>query len=408
MQLTIFSQFSLLVISKNITALVACLLLGVSSFALSADVLSEYKQLTKAGYLLADGQGQPISSSQADAPLIPASTVKVITAWLALSHWSEQHRFKTSFYFDKNTDTLWVKAGGDPFLVSEELEVIAQRLVSFGINKISTIGLETDLFQPDLVVPGATTTDNPYDAVPTALAANFNTVNVQVDNGAVTSAEAQTPLTPLSRQIGSTVTGNIKSRVNTGQSSRLSERYFAELLGELLRQRGVVVGDAITWGVVPGSDWLYEHENSRTLGEVIEGMLKYSTNFIANQLILTLVAEKTSVPADFEQVEQFLSAQLGEAFGWSGFALREGAGLSAENRLSPAQLVELLDAFKQWRHLLPEVQPGVIAKTGTLTGVKTLAGYVSGRAGQHLPFAVLVNESVAADWPAAFVKALVR
>ena len=71
-------------------------------------------------------------------------------------------------------------------------------------------------------------------------------------------------------------------------------------------------------------------------------------------------------------------------------------------------MVQLLVAFKRWRHLLPEVQPGVIAKTGTLTGVKTLAGYASGRQGQHLPFAVLINQPVDAEFPTEVVKALVR
>jgi D-alanyl-D-alanine carboxypeptidase/D-alanyl-D-alanine-endopeptidase (penicillin-binding protein 4) len=65
--------------------------------------------------------------------------------------------------------------------------------------------------------------------------------------------------------------------------------------------------------------------------------------------------------------------------------------LSRNNRLSAQQLTELLQAFRQWKHLLPEIEPGIYAKSGTLNGVSALAGYLGS---EWRPFAVIMNENV--------------
>ena len=373
-----------------------------------ADVVADYQQLSKAAHLIVDEQGSIVASSHADTPLIPASTVKLVTAWLSLEHWGEDYRFTTAFYYNTGNQTLAVKAGGDPFLVSEEIALIADNLAAAGVDRVSVIRLQTDLFQPDLIVPGATTTDNPYDAVPTALAANFNTVNVQVDATGVTSAESQTPLTPTAKKIAMDLNKSGKFRVNIGRSSKLAGQYFAELLAAMLKDRGVEVNDVVEWGAAPDAAPVYVHRNSKTLGEIIEGMLKYSTNFIANQLMLTMVAELTDRPASFDQVERYLDDRLSRNPGWSGFKLLEGAGLSPENRLTAMHLVQLLEKFRRWQHLLPEVHSGIIAKTGTLTGVKTLAGFAEDARGRQLPFAVLINQQVDASMPVQLIDALVN
>lgn len=407
---------SILKLFRQLAFIVVAGLWSVWPTLLSADVLAgvlagglaDYRQLSKTSHLVLDERGSVVSSLRANQALIPASTVKLVTAWLCLQHWGEQHRFTTSFYYDNASSVLTVKAGGDPFLISEEIAIIAENLVAAGINKVTAVRLQTDLYQPDLKVPGATTTDNPYDAVPSSLAANFNTVNVRVDGNSVTSAEPQTPLAPIAKTIGSALQRSGKYRVNTGQSSKYAEKYFAELLLALLKQHGVQVAKTIEWGAAPNTTPLYIHKNTRTLGEVIKGMLRYSTNFIANQLILTLVAERTGRPADFELVERYLASLLSSELQWSSFTLLEGAGLSPDNRLSAVQLVQVVEKFNRWRHLLPEIQPGFMAKTGTLTGVKTLAGYVTDDQGSELPFAVLINQPVDASMPAQVIKALVK
>lgn len=370
--------------------LAVALLTPVPSSA--GDALTVFSRLNNAGLLVLDANGQTVLADHADVPLMPASTTKLATAWMALTHWGEQHRFHTEFYLDKSTQTLWVKGSGDPYLVSEELNVVARNLQQKGLKKIKAIGIDASLFQADLVLPGTGTTDNPYDAVPTAVAANFNTVAVKKVGGQVVSAEPLTPLTAFAESLGnSSRSGEL--RVNTGPNPHNAENYFGELLGAFLRKHDVTVGPQIVFGQAPTQTVFYTHVNSKTLGEMLRPMLKYSTNFVANQLILKLSAENYHRPANATDVQRYMEETLFRRFAWKHFSLVDGAGLSRTNRLSPEQLTELLLAFRDWRHLLPEIEPGIYAKSGTLNGVSALAGYLIKR-GEWQPFAVIMNENV--------------
>lgn len=373
-------------------AYLAVLLLLFPLIGTAGGALTAFSRLNRAGMIVLDASGRIVISENAEVPLMPASTTKLATAWLALTHWGENHRFRTEFYLDEATQTLWVKGSGDPYLVSEELGRIARNLSQKGLKQVKTIGLDSSLFEAGLLLPGTGTSDNPYDAVPTAVAANFNTVAVKRVGGQIVSAEAVTPLTPYAEQMArSNRSGEL--RVNTGPNPQNAETYFGELLAAFLRKNGVVIGTEITHGHAPSQAPFYTHENSKPLAEIVRAMLKYSTNFVANQLILMLSAEHFQRPANAATVQAYMEESLAKQFGWTNFSLADGAGLSRTNRLSPKQLTELLQAFRNWKQLLPEVDPGIYAKSGTLTGVSALAGYLV-KGGGWQPFAVVMNQPV--------------
>lgn len=347
--------------------------------------LQQFSQLSRAGLLIEDVHGNPIRQRHEDRAYIPASTTKLVTAWLALTHWGENYRFKTNFYWEPQSKTLSVKGSGDPFLVSEEIKLIANRLKQRGIRQINAIVLDNSLFEPSLIMPGTGRSNNPYDAIPSALSVNFNTVYVKKVRGVVRSAEQQTPLTSFARKMGKRFKKG-KLRVNTGRNPRDAEMYFAEILRAFLHVKSA----KLVSGLVPQQAPIYIHSNSKTLGEMIKPMLKYSTNFIANQLILKMSQEEYRRPANARDVEAYMHMRLSQQFPhWRNFTLRDGAGLSRDNRLSPRQLVELLKKFKKWKSLLPEIETDVFAKSGTLNRVSTLAGYV-----RDEPFALMMNQSV--------------
>lgn len=368
-------------------------LLSTTSLA-NTQALGQFSQLNNAGVLVTDTAGNVLTAKRAEDHFVPASTTKLVTGWLALRHWGAEHRFTTNFYFDDSNKTLWVKGSGDPFLVSEELLVIAKNLRQRGLTNITTVAVDNSLFQNGLILPGTSKTNNPYDAVPSAVAANFNTVNLKKVNGNVVSAEAQTPLTPFAMRMATRFKSG-KLRVNTGTKTRDAGLYFAELLAALLRAENVQVGDNIIFGKTPELPITYTHTNSKNLAEVVKPMMKYSTNFIANQLILMLAVEKHGAPATAKKVRDTMHQELFAEFGWSDFEMQDGAGLSRANQLKPSQLIDLLGAFKPWKDLLPEVETGVYAKSGTLTGVSTLAGYLVVN-GEWQPFALMMNQSVPA------------
>ncbi len=85
--------------------------------------------LAPAGLALAvDAKGDELVAQNADEPFVPASVTKIVTAWLAMEVLGSDYRFETRFYLD-NKRVLYVRGGGDPFLISEELAPLASALV---------------------------------------------------------------------------------------------------------------------------------------------------------------------------------------------------------------------------------------------------------------------------------------
>jgi len=413
------------VLNKNPTSFIATLLVGFSfliiSVASSAAQQSAnnpalngpnwqyFSKLEQAGFLLLDENERSLEAKNSQQYYVPASTTKLITALLSLQHWGADYRFKTEFYLDYSESTvprLIVKGFGDPYLVSEELVLIANNLTAklqqLGVHGLSGIQLDTSYYQPGLVMPGTGKSDNPYDAIPSALTANFNSINIKKQGRHFLSAESQTPMTETGLAIAKTVKGfkkkqqGFKKRVNLGNDVQLNERYFAELFTAFLKDEGLTVvgiyeGNTSTKRL--NSQPVYIHYNSRTLAEVVRPMMKYSTNFIANQLALNLSVELLGGEANQHEVKQAYHQRLTENFGWQTFNIEDGAGLSRNNRLAPNQLIDVLQAFKPWMKLLPEIENRVYAKSGTLIGVSTLAGYIK-KEQQLLPFAMMINQKV--------------
>src|SRR5260370_29294769 len=92
----------------------------------------------------------------------------------------------------------WWRGGGDPFLISEELAPLATELVAaIGKKPITGIVLDASYYPSNLRIPGIVDTDEAYNALNSALAVNFNTVNAVRSGNKVRSAETPTPITPL-------------------------------------------------------------------------------------------------------------------------------------------------------------------------------------------------------------------
>ena len=347
--------------------------------------------MKQSSLLVVDPSGNEIQSHHADRPMIPASTMKLLTALLALETWGSDHRFVTDFALDQK-NYLWVKGYGDPFLISEEIDLIVIALKKRGLKKINGIGVDDSYFSSDIIIDGQSKTDNPYDAPLSALAANFNTINVKRKDQKTFSAEPQTPLTPLIKHLAKDLPVGTH-RINLGEQTQ-SPRYFAEILMAKLEAQGIRITNKLIEGTIPDTIFpFYRHQNSHDLSEIISAMLQYSNNFIANQLFLLLGVEEKGAPATMDKSRSTIRSKVQKLFGWQNYAVREGAGLSRDNRLSARQLIDILQHFLPYRDLISRQNDRILAKSGTLKGVSTYAGYLF-RSDQWMPFALMINQSV--------------
>ena len=354
--------------------------LALALLLLAAPALAGVKEnvaaLAPAGLVFViDAKGNELVAQNADEPFVPASVTKIVTAWLAMEVLGGDYRFETRFYLDDKR-VLYVRGGGDPFLISEELAPLATELVAaVGKKPITGIVLDASYYPSKLRIPGIEDTNESYNALNSALAVNFNTVSAVRSGNKVRSAEKQTPITPLAitqfRLRGPKGTG----RISLSQDRTVSLQYAGELIAAFIAQAGGSVKGRISIGTVPkGAEPVYVHRQSRTLSQILRELLRASNNYIANQVFLEIGGHRLGGPVSLEKSLQVANEMLAAHGLAAAIHLEEGSGISRDNHFTARGLAKVLELFAPHADLL-HGRDGGMNKTGSLEGVRTLAGY---------------------------------
>jgi len=345
---------------------------------------------------------------------------------------------------------LHIRGGGDPTLVTERLWLWVTELHHLGLREVKgNLVIDESFFDAERIGPGfdMENTDFAYMAPVGAMSVNFNAVGVHIRPGektgdsAVVSVEPDTPYVQLDakvatrRGLGQYLMVGSKAE-QKGQRQVLRARgwigekqnpkviwrkvdnpplYAGYTLRDMLLRRGIKVGGTVRVGKVPEGAELFHTFVSRRLSEILDDLNKYSNNLVAEMILKSLGAVVFNEPGSWtngvEAVQRFLKEELGVAP--DQYLMRNGSGLNDTNRFSAALVVRLLDYIYRTREIAYELIPSlgvsgatgtvrkrltgeavhhkVRAKTGTLTGVTALSGYVMSRDRVVVAFTVLVN-----------------
>src|SRR5271169_954788 len=371
----------------------ALLLLPASALA---DVKEKVAALAPSGLVLVvDGKGNELVVQNADEPFVPASVTKIVTAWLALEVLGGDYRFETRFHLDDKR-VLYVRGGGDPFLVSEELALLATNLVAaVGKKPITGIVLDASYYPPDIRIPGIENTGEAFNALNSALAVNFNTISAVRSGNKVRSSEKQTPITPLAIAEFLARGPNGSGRISLSEDPAVSLQYAGELIAAFIERAGGSVKGKISTGTVPeGLKPVYVHRQSRTLSKILAELLRASNNYVANQVFLEIGGHRLGRPVSLEKSLQVANEMLAAHSLAAAIHLEEGSGISRDNRFTDRGLAKVLELFAPHADLL-HGHDGGLNKTGTMDGVRTLAGYAdtSGHGRVHFVISLAGDDS---------------
>jgi D-alanyl-D-alanine carboxypeptidase/D-alanyl-D-alanine-endopeptidase (penicillin-binding protein 4) len=355
-------------------------LLAIALLLLPAQALADVKEkvaaLDPSGLVfVVDGKGNDVVAQNADEPFVPASVTKIVTAWLAMEVLGGDYRFETRFYLDDKR-LLYVRGGGDPFLVSEELALLATDLVAaVGKTPITGMVLDASYYPSNLRIPGIEDTGEAYNALNSALAVNFNTIYALRSGNKVRSAEKQTPITPLAIAQFRARGPNGNGRISLSQDPAVSLQYAGELIAAFIERAGGSVKGKISTGPVPeGLKPVYVHRQSRTLSKILAELLRASNNYIANQVFLEIGGHRLGGPVSLEKSLKVANEMLAAHGLATAIHLEEGSGISRDNRFTARGLAKVLGLFAPHAGLL-HGHDGGMNKTGTMDGIRTLAGY---------------------------------
>jgi len=344
--------------------------------------------------LVADSQGKVLFSKNEDRLLVPASTLKILTALVALQYLGPDYRFPTEFSLDEDNN-LVVKGFGDPLLVSEALAEIAGVLavrLDAPKKEVNDLVLDDSYFDDPIVIPGIIPSYEPYDAPNGALCVNFNTVNFKRNkNGNYVSAEPQTPLLP-------SVLCRIRaSRLDHGRIilpavDKQITLYSGHLLLYFMKQHGIQASGRVRVGRMQQDrdKLIAKYMSTFSMAQIISKLLEHSNNFIANQLLVAAGAKVYGPPGTLAKGVRAASVYARNVLNIDSIKIVEGSGISRNNLISAQSLHIILEAFAPYHHLM--VRSGrSFYKTGTLSNINTRAGYIENGDGGLYRFVLLIN-----------------
>jgi D-alanyl-D-alanine carboxypeptidase/D-alanyl-D-alanine-endopeptidase (penicillin-binding protein 4) len=248
---------------------------------------------------------------------------------------------------------------------------------------------------------------------------------VTVNNQAFTAApgtESRIDVTRDPTGPGIVVTGQVAADSGYAEETvavREPTGYFLAVLRETLREAGIAVeGAALDADDLPLEDLSVRRAvplftyHSPPLREILPAMLKPSQNWIAETLLRTLGRELRGEGS--ARAGAAAADSIFRSWGLDTEPLRlvDGSGLSRYNLVTPELLAGLLRHMRQnphwelWYASLPvggvdgtlarrmrgtPLEGNVHAKTGTLSGVRSLSGYLTTAGGQELIFSMMVN-----------------
>jgi D-alanyl-D-alanine carboxypeptidase/D-alanyl-D-alanine-endopeptidase (penicillin-binding protein 4) len=429
---------------------------ALQQIGLPADQVSVYVQALSAD---PGANKPPLLMHQSAAALNPASTMKLLTSYASLALLGPSYRWKTEVYADGSVHdgvldgNLYIKAYGDPSLMSADFWRLLRSLRQLGIREIrGDLIIDNSYFSVETQARSSFDADTAraYNATPSALAINLKASSFRFDSDAKQVTITPEPDLPQIQVINRLKVGaadcsrwrngvSYDVKQNAGNAVvtfsgiyaaecrdkylellaldennytlHLFSKLWLELGGRFHGQLRVLT----TSNAMPVYAVKLMQQDSKTLAQILPDINKWSNNLMARQLLLTLAAEKMGAPATEANgalvVDRWLKS-LGLNF--NELVIDNGSGLSRIERISAQHMGELLvsayfspvmselmsslpilavDGTLQKRMLASEVSGRAHLKTGSINGVLTLAGYMLGQRGQRYVVVFMVNHA---------------
>ncbi|MGG6297597.1 D-alanyl-D-alanine carboxypeptidase/D-alanyl-D-alanine endopeptidase [Leptolyngbya sp. AN02str] len=415
---------------------------------------SSVRDRTRWGILVETLDGsQRLYARDAEQFFIPASNVKLFTTAAALAQFGPTYQIRTSVHRTTRQDAteLQVVGRGDPNLGTAQLQTLATQLQNQGITAIDRLVAHDHHFRGDPINPNWEWEDLQAGYAPpvNSLIVNENAIALRlipqqlgqplrvewtnpahaagwtIDNTSQTVAASEPEFTRLGRDPG-TRTLRVYGQLRVGAapeedaiSTPTPTQHFLQTFRQVLSAAGISVrqlapGPRVALPNEPLTDPEVAAVLSPPMAELITEANSNSNNLYAEALLRSLGAAtspttENTLQAGLEETETILASLGVDA---TGLILADGSGLARKNLATPIALVETLKAMAQHPHaevfrrsLSVAGQAGTLrsrfrdtvvegrlyGKTGAISGITALSGYLNPPNYPPLAFSILVN-----------------
>jgi D-alanyl-D-alanine carboxypeptidase/D-alanyl-D-alanine-endopeptidase (penicillin-binding protein 4) len=381
--------------------------------------------------------GEVLYTKHPSRLFVPASNLKLFTALAAYLSLSPNFTFQTQLLTDNKNITI--KFDGDPSFTDSDLNNLFVSLKKSGVTEITG-----NIYLDDAALGGRNSGPGwmwdelniCYASPITSIMINHNCVNYTLTSSAELKPKTAIDAVNIINQatvsdddpkncpldlttIGHNdyvLTGCIpKNTKQIDLSIALSdpERYARELIQQALKNNQITFKGEIIEGATPEGSKIVSTHFSKPLSDLIRDMLKNSDNQIAGILLKTIGAHYYHKPTNWEKSVEALKTILaqGTKIDLNNSVIVDGSGVSRYNLITPDQISTLLNTVfhdkkitKPYIESLPvagkdgtlqdrmkDLKGKVYAKTGSMTGVESLSGYIQTKHHSVLSFVILMN-----------------
>lgn len=336
-------------------------------------------------------QGPRLGALGSTSPKNPASVMKMVTTWAALSELGPDYVWRTAFLVDAGATLgkdgvlkgpVYLRPTGDPLFLLEDLWRLMRDLRLRGVRQITDIVVDRSRFSDVSIDPAAFDGkgDRPYNASPDVFMIGFGALRL-VFTPALQQQQWRAFIDPpipgvdiestvrflpgpckTSPQVSvdSVMTGNqVRFRVG-GEAAgacgefdffRLAfsqEAFAARALKSMWEELGGTMTGQVRNGTIPRDAIAVAAHQSPPLAEVIRVINKRSNNVMTRVLLLTVGAEGGLRPATVAGSEQVVKKILqGQGVDTRDIVLDNGSGLSRNASISAETLTRMLQVA--WR-----------------------------------------------------------
>jgi len=397
--------------------------------------------------------GSTLFEKQAQRTFVPASNMKLFSEAVAMLALGPEYQIPTILSTDSKTLTrgrlsgsLYFHLRPDPSLNHQAIFLMMQQLEKWGVKEITgDVVIQSDLASVSPYPPGMTPKDAQYSygapVAPLILDENRLTVTTnpasQVGQLAVIETSSPKGVFIIDNHVETRANGkgcgvgvtldeqgvlHVRGCVGVGQIA-VQQRIPVKLpvsnmrahILYQLKQQGIQLYGKVRLGQMPANTLTIAKHLSPPIKHLMAATLKPSDNLYANSLYLLASNQIAKRPTTWSEAQtitrQFLQQQT--AIDMSSAVFADGSGLSRFNKVTPYQTISLLTylynkfplAFEYISALPISGQDGTLqrrfkqanqkgmirAKTGTMTGIMSLSGYLIAKNNHTLAFTIYIN-----------------
>lgn len=341
--------------------------------------------------LVRSSDGRVLHHREPDKLRVPASTLKLVTAVAALESLGGDYRFETTVVASEKPEksgvtTLVLCGEGDPELTEAALQELADKLAASGIGRASRLAVDPGPYSFPPYGQGWAWDDAGHGYAPEIGGLNTNGGIVELIPDSPPSWLHLSEGSPEGRWLVPGREGvEVRGEVPDSIAAPRPHLRTGEVLSRILVRQKILEPGPIE--IAPGQGRILAVHRSRPLRKLLKRALWESDN-LAMELFFR--ASSRSRP---------------EALKGAEVRIVDGSGLSRYNLISARHLVAVLRANTELRELLPGAGEGTLkrrfldgwaayqvrAKTGSMSNISSLAGYLFPGTDRECVFAIMIN-----------------